>query len=335
MNNLVDKKVCIMNIKQFVKQHREDWKLLEQLISSLHKKRPAMTGSDIDHFHHLYQKAAQHLSYSQTYFPNEDVTSYLNGLVSKAHNLLYKDQVSSMKQLKYFFSTKFIGLFLEQWKFVVIAMFLFSLGALGSYFAVINDPLHLHSVLPADIAQSVNPNQLGDNAVNSPLMSSTIMTNNIQVAILAFASGVTFGILTVYLLVYNGIIIGALAALFYQHDKAYDFWAYIVPHGIIELTAIFIAGGAGLLMGYKLFVPGPYSRGYQLKQQAKRSVQLFLGTIPLFVIAGVIEGFITPAAISLEAKYIVAFITLFGLILYVYIGKLLLNRKQTTAALDS
>jgi uncharacterized membrane protein SpoIIM required for sporulation len=329
----LDEEGVKMNVKQFVKQHRDDWTQLEQLVTILHKKRRSMTSEDIDRFHRLYQKAAQHLSYSQTYFPKEDVTAYLNELVSKAHNLLYKDQTSSFKQFHHFFSTTFIGLLLEQWKFVIIAMILFTVGALGSYFAILNDSLHLYSVLPADIAQGVDPEQLGKGheAVDSPFMSATIMTNNIQVAILAFAGGVTFGILTVYLLIYNGIIIGALAALFWQHGKAYDFWAYIVPHGMIELTAIFIAGGAGLLMGYKLFVPGTYSRGYQLKQQAKRSVQLLLGTLPLFVIAGIIEGFITPAAISLEAKYIVAFLTVIGLLLYIMIGKLLLDKKSASA----
>ncbi|MDY0408887.1 stage II sporulation protein M [Paracerasibacillus soli] len=81
------------------------------------------------------------------------------------------------------------------------------------------------------------------------------MTNNIQVAFLAFAGGITFGILTVYVLMINGIMVGGLAAFFWHYSKTYVFWAYIVPHGIIELTAIFIAGGAGLLMGYKLLVP--------------------------------------------------------------------------------
>ncbi|MBS4203395.1 stage II sporulation protein M [Lederbergia citrea] len=326
-----------MNVKLFVKQHREEWKQLEHLVTSLHKNRNNITGTDINQFHRLYQKAAQNLSYSQTYFPNEEVTIYLNGLVSKAHNLLYKDQISSMKQIRYFFSTKFIGLLLEQWKFVFIAMILFTVGALGSFFSVLNDPLHVYSVLPAHIAQGVDPEQLGssDGAVDSSPMSASIMTNNIQVAILAFAGGITFGLLTVYLLIYNGIIIGALAALFWHHGKTYDFWAYIVPHGMIELTAIFIAGGAGLLMGYKLFVPGQFSRLYQLKQQAKRSVQLLLGTMPLFVIAGIIEGFITPAAISLEAKYTVAFITVIGLILYVISGKLLLSKKQPIGDFDS
>ncbi|WP_286232091.1 stage II sporulation protein M [Neobacillus mesonae] len=323
-----------MNVKQFVRQHREDWKQLEVMVAALSKGRNAITGENMAKYHRLYQKAAQNLSYSQTYFQHDEVTPYLNGLVSKAHNLLYKDQVSSVKQIRYFFSTKFIGLLLEQWRFVVAAMILFAIGGIGSFLAVMNDPLHIYSILPANIAQGVDPEKLGSGgAVDSSLMSASIMTNNIQVAMLAFVGGITFGILTVYLLIYNGIIVGALAALFWHHDKSYDFWAYIVPHGMIELTAIFIAGGAGLLMGYRLFVPGPFSRGYQLKQQAKRSVQLLLGTIPLFVIAGIIEGFITPASISLEAKYMVAFLTVIGLILYIVIGKLKL--VKATASFDS
>lgn len=325
-----------MNGKQFIKKHRDDWKQLEQLVTTL-KSKKAITGSNISQFNRLYQKAAQNLSYSQTYFPNDEVTGYLNGLVSKSHNLLYKDQISSGKQIRYFFSTKFIGLFLEQWKFVLAAMVLFIIGAIGSFLSVMNDPLHIYSILPPEVAQGVSPEHLGKNgaAVDSSLMSASIMTNNIKVAILAFAGGITFGLLTVYLLVTNGILLGALAALFWQHGKSYDFWAYIVPHGMIELTAIFIAGGAGLLMGYKLFVPGHYSRGYQLKEQAKRSVQLLLGTIPLFVIAGIIEGFITPSTISLEAKYIVALLTVFGLIFYVIIGKLKLSKSDTRGDFDS
>jgi len=326
-----------MNVKQFIKQHREEWKLLEDLNITLYKRKKAITGNNINDFNRLYKKAAQNLSYSQTFFPNEEVTQYLNELVSRSHNLLYKDQMTSFKQIRYFFSTKFIGLLLEQWKFVIVAMLLFIIGAFGSFISVMNDPLHLYSILPAEISGAVNPEQLGssDGAVDSPLMSASIMTNNIQVAILAFAGGITFGLLTIYLLIYNGMIIGALAALFWHYDKTYDFWAYIVPHGMIELTAIFIAGGAGLLMGYKLVVPGNFSRGYQLKLQAKRSVQLLLGTIPLFVIAGLIEGFITPAAISLEAKYIVAFLTIIGLLLYIVIGKQLLLKSRSIIGFDS
>jgi uncharacterized membrane protein SpoIIM required for sporulation len=326
-----------MDEKQFIKKHREEWKQLEQMVTILSKKRNALTGDAITQFYRFYQKAAQNLSYCQTYFPNFEVTLYLNGLVSKSHNLLYKDQVSSIKQIRYFFSTKFIGLLVDQWKFVMAALILFTIGALGSFISVMNDPLHIYSILPAEIAQGISPEHLGsgDGKVDSALMSASIMTNNIKVAILAFAGGVTFGLLTIYMLVSNGIMLGALAALYWHYGKSYDFWAYIVPHGMIELTAIFIAGGAGLLMGFKLFVPGHFSRGYQLKHNANRSVQLLLGTIPLFIIAGVIEGFITPAHIPLEVKYIVAFLTVIGLILYVMIGKLKLGKRKTTRDFDS
>lgn len=318
-----------MNVKQFIKQHRDQWKELEQLASDLHKRKN-ITGENLEKFHRLYQKAAQNLSYSQTYFPEEEVTAYLNGLVSKSHNLLYKDQITSWKQAGDFFGHKFIGLLYEQWKFVVVAMLLFTIGGLGAFFAVLQDPLYVFSILSPDMAQGIDPEKLGtsDGMQDAPVMSASILTNNIQVAILAFAGGVTFGLLTVYVLIYNGIIVGAIAGLFWHHSMTYEFWAYIVPHGMIELTAIFIAGGAGLLMGYKLFVPGEYSRGYQLKVNAKRSVQLLLGTIPLFIIAGIIEGFITPAAIPLEAKYFVAGMTVVGLILYVAIGKFRLQKAQ-------
>lgn len=320
-----------MKVKQFVQQNRQDWKQLEHIMARM-ERRTKLTGADIDLFHRLYQKSAQHLSYSQTYFSDEEVTVYLNGLVSNAHNILYKDQVSSGKQIHRFFSTVFIGLLLDQWKFIVAAMLLFTFGAIAGFISVATNQLHLYALLPAEMAQGVDPEQLGANhgSIDSSLMSAEIMTNNIQVAILAFAGGITFGILTVYLLLFNGLMVGALAAVFWHYGMSYEFWAYIVPHGMIELTAIFIAGGAGLLMGYKLFVPGRFSRVFQLKQQAKRSVQLLLGTIPLFVIAGLIEGFITPAALSLEMKYLVAFLTVIGLIVYMVSGRNRLEKQPIT-----
>lgn len=322
----------ILNLRQFIIAHRKDWQLLEEMVITMNKRKKHVTGEEINQFHRVYLKVTQSLSYSQTYFPNEEVTGYLNELVAKAHNLLYRDKVSSMSQMRHFFSQKFIRLLTEQRTFVLVAFALFMVGALGGFVAILDNPLHLQTLLPDDMAQGVDPDQLGaqDGMAGSSVMSVEILTNNIQVAFLAFAGGVTFGLLTIYVLIQNGIMVGALAALFWHHEMTYDFWAYIVPHGVIELTAIFIAGGAGLLMGYKLVNPGLYSRAYQLKTQAKRSVQLLLGTIPLFIIAGIIEGYITPAKISLELKYIVAFVTVIGLVLYIAIGHALLKRRSET-----
>jgi uncharacterized membrane protein SpoIIM required for sporulation len=312
-----------LELKLFIKQHKKEWEQLEQSVNKLTKGKQHLTPENVDTFQLLYQKASHHLSVSQTYFPHEEVTRYLNALVSKAHNALYREQETSFYQMKHFFGSTFINLFLEQRAFVLVAMLLFTIGAAGGYISVINDPLHLYTLLSPEFAEGIDPEQIGkfEGGIDSPLMSASIMTNNIQVAILAFAGGITFGLFTVYVLITNGILIGALAAVYWQHGKFYEFWAFIVPHGMIELTAIFIAGGAGLLMGYKILVPGAYSRSYQLKQHGLRSVQLLLGTVPLFIIAGIIEGYITPAPIPLEAKYAFALITIIALLLYVILGK--------------
>ncbi|QAS53045.1 stage II sporulation protein M [Halobacillus litoralis] len=326
-----------MNYRSFVQRHRKDWKRLEELIQLLHKNQTRLAAKHVDEFQRIYQKVTQHLSYSQTYFPEEETTGYLNDLVAKAHNIFYQERSSNWKQLKQLFGGTFIFLLSEQWKFVLISMLLFCGGGLAAYLSVLQDPMNIYAILPEAMAQSIDPERIGsqDGAVNSPIMSAEIMTNNMQVAFLAFAGGITFGLLTVYLLIYNGIIVGSIAALFMHHGKTYDFWAYIVPHGIIELTAIFIAGGAGLLMGYKLWVPGERTRAYQLKTYAYRSVLLLLGTLPLFIIAGIVEGFITPADISLEAKYGFAVITVIGLAAYIIVGKRYANQPPAIAARDS
>ncbi|MDR3271851.1 MAG: stage II sporulation protein M [Peptococcaceae bacterium] len=308
--------------KSFIKQNRAEWEQLEQRMREMRQSRKLIP-EQVELFQQSYQRTAYLLSFSQTYYPQDELTAYLNDLVSRAHHLLYRGQVTSWLQIKDFFNRVFVGLLWEQRGFVGCAAFLFILGALGGFASVMMEPLNIYTILPVDLARGIDPGSLGGAAAefNSPLISAQIMTNNIQVAFYAFLGGITLGLFTIYLLIENGLLLGALAAIYYQYGNAYDFWAFIIPHGVIELTAIFIAGGAGLLMGYRIVVPGPYPRLQMLKHQALRSVQLLLGTLPLFVIAGLIEGYITPAPIALELKYLVAIITALGLFLYVFIKR--------------
>jgi uncharacterized membrane protein SpoIIM required for sporulation len=279
-------------------------------------------------FTELYKAASSHLAALQTYYPTDEMTLYMNHLVSTAHNVMYKENNRSSHQLRTFFLKYFPTLIRKRNLFVVFALALFLIGGLSGYVAVSKDPLNLYRIVSPSIAGSIDPSKTdqprGD--IHSPIVSTTIMTNNIRVAVMAFISGITLGIGTVYLMVSNGLLIGALAAVFMHSGKSYVFWAYILPHGVIELTAIFIAGGAGLYMGYRIFVPGPYSRKHRFLESAKESAQLLLGTIPLFVVAGLIEGYITPSTLSLEAKYIVAGATLALLAVYYVYGSR--NRRQ-------
>lgn len=307
-----------MNISRFIREHKSQWTELEQLLIQLSKRKSSLQASHVNRFTELYKVASAHLATLQTHMPTDETTLYLNHLVSQAHNAMYKENNKSSKQIKEFFLHYFPSLIRVRSLFVAFALFLFLLGGLLGFLSVWNDPLNLSMIMPGAMADSIDPAKTADprGDLHSPLVSTAIMTNNIRVAVLAFISGVTLGIGTIYLMISNGLIVGALAAVFMQSGKSYVFWAYILPHGIIELTAIFIAGGAGLYMGYRFFVPGPYPRKLRFLESAKESAQLLIGTIPLFIIAGIIEGYITPSTMSLEVKYLIAGVTLLLLALY-------------------
>jgi uncharacterized membrane protein SpoIIM required for sporulation len=308
-------------LQTFHKTHRADWEALEASLT-LFRTAAGRTFEQLDTLHTLYLKVSQHVSVCQTYFPRSQLTTYLNGLATRAHNTLYKGNVSSWGQLKHFFTHTFVNLFWQRRLFIALATLLFLLGALAGFLAVLHQPDALQTLMPGISPKDPETlRQGGGGDIDAASSSAFIMTNNIQVAMLAFAGGATLGLLTVYMLLYNGVIIGALACYYGQLGASYEFWAYILPHGIIELTAIFIAGGAGLLMGYKILVPGPHPRFYQFRTQAAQSCMLLLGTLPLFVIAGIVEGFITPSTLPISAKYIVALLTIAALLLYGALGR--------------
>ncbi|XID91567.1 stage II sporulation protein M [Paenibacillaceae bacterium WGS1546] len=311
-----------MDPAQRIKRYKEDWSELERLLGALDNVRRPIRADDIDRLTVLYKSASAHLSAMRTQWPNDSATTYLNHLVARAHHVLYRQSDKGAARIRRFFGVYFPSLIRRRQPFILMAGALFLLGMIAGFAAVWADPLNMHQVLPANIANAIDPAATDDprGELHSPLVSTEIFMNNIRVAILVFVSGVTLGIGTVYILAYNGLIIGALAAVFMQADETYVFWAYILPHGVIELTAIFIAGGAGLYMGYRFFVPGAYTRKRQFLQASKESVQLLLGTIPLFVIAGIIEGYITPSELSLGTKYAVAGGTLLLLALYYAYG---------------
>ncbi|MCI3926903.1 stage II sporulation protein M [Paenibacillus sp. TRM 82003] len=309
-----------MDLTSFLRKHKPLWNELERLVTAMSRRGARPTAEEVDRFAALHKQASGHLAFLYTHHPAHEAAVHLNKLVAKSHNVLYRDQWNSTESLRAFFRSGLVEMLRARSKFVLAAALLFAIGYLSGFVAIMTDPLSLPAIAPA--FAGVDPSAVTDERENlqSSVMSAEIMTNNIRVAVLAFASGITLGLGTLYLLVYNGILIGALAAVFHRAGESYAFWAYILPHGVIELTAIFIAGGAGLYMGYVILVPGPFTRRFRFLTATKESVQLLLGTIPLFVVAGIIEGYITPTQLSLEMKYGVAALTLILLALYYVYG---------------
>ncbi|MEX1030103.1 MAG: stage II sporulation protein M [Paenibacillaceae bacterium] len=317
-------------MNRFIRDNKTVWTELEWLLGQMNKKKSKLTAIQLDRFTELYKTVSAHLASMQTHDPANETTVMLNHLIARAHNMMYRESNKSSQQLRTFFLHYFPALIGARALFIIFALLLFGIGGLSGFLAVRADPLNLTLIVPANIAEGIDPTatELPREDIHSPIMSTTIMTNNIKVAVLAFISGITLGIGTVYLLIMNGLMTGALAAVFMQAGKSYVFWAYILPHGVIELSAIFIAGGAGLYMGYRIFVPGIYTRRHRLLETAKESAQLMLGTIPLFIIAGIIEGYITPSTLSLDLKYVVAAATLLLLMVYYVYGVYGLRRLK-------
>jgi uncharacterized membrane protein SpoIIM required for sporulation len=171
------------------------------------------------------------------------------------------------------------------------------------------------------IEEGLKKHQVGAKfpASMGPVLSSKIMTNNISVGFKAFAFGITAGVGTVYVLIFNGFMLGSLAAIFNNYHYDIQFWALILPHGITELLAIFISGGAGLILADSLFNPGDLKRIDAMKVNGVRAIRLILGVIPMFVIAGIIEGFITPLDISPYIKLVFSAFT--GILLFLYFSQ--------------
>ncbi|SDX18707.1 Uncharacterized membrane protein SpoIIM, required for sporulation [Marininema mesophilum] len=302
-------------IQQFVQRNRPHWEETKKLINSVDGKKGER--STLDQLGRSYRQTAAHLAYARTYFPDHPIVQELNSLVLQAHKRIYGHvSQKNARQVLRFFLNDFPSLFHERAHFFLFAMGTFLVGAIFAFITVMMDPSQADAVLPPGMVDQIQPGQIGQNQWDSALVSGELMVNNIRVAFFCFALGALFGVGTLWALFTNGLLIGALAALYHRIGESYSFWAFIWPHGLIELTAIFIAGAAGLSLARSWLIPGDYTRVTSFKQEGKVTILMVIGVIPMFVIAALIEAFITPAPWPIWSKYLVAIITLISLFLY-------------------
>ena len=136
-----------------------------------------------------------------------------------------------------------------------------------------------------------------------PVASSAIMTNNLGVSFMTFASGITGGVGTVYMMIFNGLLIGVIGTACFFSGMSLQLWSFVAPHGVLELPAIFIAGGAGLRLAHGLLFPGFLPRRESVARAGTEAVKLLLGTIPMLFVAGIIEAFVSPTGLAVPLKF--------------------------------
>lgn len=306
------------NLSNFVQSNQADWSRLEYLLNFANSQK--LPKAEFDELSQIYRKTSSHLAYAQTYFPDHETTDYLNQLVIRTHNILYGVAKKGYWRKTFkFFSEEFPRLYYERFNFFIISTLIFVVGTLLAFVLTYVDKDYGIYFMPSEMANmEIDTNAIATQQWNHTVVSSEIMVNNIMVAFKCFAFGILLGIGTIFTLFVNGTMLGGLAALFHLENEGLFFWAFILPHGVIELFVIMIAGAAGLSLAYRIFVPGDLTRRHAIIKEGLVTIKMMIGVVPLFVLAGIIEGFITPAPWPLWTKYGVALLT--GVFLMIYFG---------------
>jgi uncharacterized membrane protein SpoIIM required for sporulation len=321
-----------MNVERWLRTRKPVWQKLEELLKIVDSKGLAgLDRNQLQELGRIYRSVSADLSRARVMNLNGEVQVYLNNLLVRAHNQVYQTKRNRWADLFDFFYREFPRLVRKQILYVMLAIIIFAIPATISYFMTMED-VHFaqletskgQPIVSDEMWNMIEHRQMWTDSAQhySSTVSSLIATNNIRVAILAFVLGITFGIGTSFVLCNNGLMLGTVFGVCHTYGMAHRLLAFIAPHGVLELTAIFISGGAGLLMGKALLFPGQYKRLDALRLAAKDAGGMFGGCVPLLLVAGLIEGFISPRTdLSANLKIAVSLATGIGLLLYLFVPR--------------
>ncbi|HEY3356144.1 MAG TPA: stage II sporulation protein M [Polyangia bacterium] len=329
----------MLDVQRFIAERRSAWQRLEELLLALERQgMKSLPLEDGRTFVRLYRATSSHLVQARAAGASAEVVDYLNALVARAYAEIYRAERPRLRRIWSFYSSEFPRLVRAESRAVAIAAAIFFGAALLGFAAIALDVDARYYLLPEqhmhmDPAERVKRLEAGGERLSSSeqaAFSSFLFTHNIQVTFLAFALGISFGLGTAIVLFYNGLMLGALCAHYHAKGVAVFFYAWILPHGVPELTSIILASAAGLRLGYALLNPGRLSRGDGLRAAAGRAVRMILGIIPMLIVAGIIEGTISqihPPDIAYGVKLVFAL----GMALLLAAYLLLAGRKDEAA----
>lgn len=279
-----------------------------------------LSAQDIQNLASLYRSVSADLARARTHNLGPDLMRRLQSLTVRGYAQIYQgDRRQEWRSLLTFVQSGFPETVQQCRGYILLSTLLLVAPAAVSWWLAWHDPTYMDILVPNDLITMVRRGELWMGSILGvePLASSNIMINNLRVSFNAVAGGMTGGLLTVYILIFNGLFLGSIGALVGQNGLAWPFWAFVFPHGALELPAIFLAGGAGLLLGRALLFPGLYRRVDALKKYGLLAARLVYGVVPMLIMAGVIEGFFSPnPAIPDVIKYITGIVLLTGLLAY-------------------
>jgi uncharacterized membrane protein SpoIIM required for sporulation len=309
---------------RWLAKRKPHWQRLEQLVDRSGRGGVGALGHDeLQELGLLYRQTASDLATVREDITSRPFTSYLNQLLSRAHNLIYMGRRPNWGSIVTFYVDTYPRIFREAFPLVLLAALVFVAGGLAGVVATLRDPGFAHQILGPQMMETIEKREMWTHSILAvkPMAASGIMTNNITVGFLMFAAGITAGLGTLWMLVTNGLLMGVLAVATARAGMALQLWDFVAAHGALELPAIFIAAGAGLEIARGLLFPGMLPRKDSLRLAGNRGTMLLLGELPLLVVAGVIEAFVSPVKIATPLKFLLSAVLFTALVLYLSSGR--------------
>jgi uncharacterized membrane protein SpoIIM required for sporulation len=311
-----------MNIQRWVARREQSWKQLEALLKQAETQGiRSLKPPEIRALASLYRSVSGDLARARTQQVGNLITQNLQMLASRSYAQIYQgSRRQEWRAAWQFFRWGFPAVVQQSRGYIALSIALLGGAGVVSWWLAWHDPTYLALVVPEAMISQVRDRQelwTGSIVGIEPFASANIMVNNIRVSFGALAGGIIVGIGTLVIMLINGISLGAIGALVGQNGLAYPFWAFVFPHGALELPAIFFAAAAGFLLARAIVFPGQYRQVDALKLYGQQAAQLMFGVVPMLVIAGTIEGFFSPSpSVPSFIKYVVGTSLFVGLVLY-------------------
>ena len=293
----------------WLEKRQSHWKRLEHLLDQVQSSGlRSLTRLELQELGLLYRQAAADLSTLREDPTGKSYARFLNLLLSRAHNTIYAGEKSSARGIAHFYRHTYPRIFRDNLKLITVAFLLFAVGSLAGMLLALTQPDYMRFFLSPRMMDTIEQHKMWTDSVVTvaPAASSQIMTNNISVSFAAFAWGITAGAGTVLSMVFNGVLLGVVGTACWLNNMSLSLWSFVAPHGVLELPAIFIAGGAGLRIAQGMLFPGLLSRQDSLAKAGGEAVRLLMGTVPILIVAGLIEGFISPSSLGWQWKFSLA-----------------------------
>lgn len=320
----------------FVKQNKGKWLEFENALSNKIQLSPVVLSD-------LYVEITDHLSFAQTFYPSSDTTRYLNQLASQAHQKLYKTKKVDKNRFVRYWKTDFPLEIYQHRKSLLISFFVFILFSAAGAFSASERGDFVRSIM-GDAYVNMTLDNIDNNdpmavykQANEMDMFMGITINNVRVAFYTFIYGFLLGVGSLFMLMQNAVMLGSFQYFFYEKGLLWESARTIWIHGIIEISVIIIAAAAGLVMGSSILFPGTYSRLEAFVKGVKSGLKIVVSTVPFFVIAGFLEGFVTRHTEMPDwlAIFIIAVSLALILFYYVFYPKIVYQTNLTPNVYDN